>query len=363
MQFAISPDENPGDPGAVHNGIVERDVNIAVASHLEAALKRSGQDVWFDSSITFTQRINEANANGTQVLVACAHNAAGSPAAEGAQFLFCGAAAHAFGHQQAAADKCGATLVAGGLVQHYSTYDENVAECCDFNGDTVYVEFGFETNPTDAATIKQPDYPSRAAELLCQGLAATFGFPYAPPVHPSAPPPEWKANLVALPAPLTGVLAASVTVIDTITNIKVTELAAGTTLTVAFETKVRGTDYYVTQFSVDHATGSAIAKASVTFVAPQPAAGSGSITPPVNPSPVTTPPPPPSGAPTPPAVVPPPPASTAPPPSQTPPPPPPTPAAGSNFFRDVEESLVNFADHEIIQLIEGAIAELKKRGS
>src|SRR5579859_5802487 len=215
MRIAISPDENPGDPGAVDNGIVERDVNIAVATALESALKRCGQDVTFDPAITFTQRIEKANSDGTQLLVACAHNASGSPAAEGAQFLFCGPEAHALGRQQAAAEDCGNALVAGGLVAHWDTYDEEVAECCDFNGDTVYCEFGFETNPTDAARIKQPDYPVRAAELLAQGLAKCYGFAYAPIVHPSSPTPEWKANLSKLPAPVSGVLASPVDVIDT----------------------------------------------------------------------------------------------------------------------------------------------------
>ena len=78
MRIAISPDENPGDPGAVHNGIVERDVNIKVATALQAALQRCGQDAWFDAGITFEERVAKANSDGTQLLVACAHNAATS---------------------------------------------------------------------------------------------------------------------------------------------------------------------------------------------------------------------------------------------------------------------------------------------
>lgn len=270
MRIAISPDENPGDPGAVDNGIVERDVNIAVAQQLQAALQRCGQDAWFNPNITFEQRVTEANKDGTSLLVACAHNAAGSPAAEGALFLFCkgdddGASAKAFGKQMLLAEKCGESLTGGGLVAHWNVYIEDVYECCVFDSDTLYCEFGYETNPSDAATIKQPDYAHRAAELLCQGIAAAEGFAYAPIVHPSAPAPEWKANLEQLPAPLSGVLAADVDVTDTISNVKVETLKQGSALSVVYATKVRGVAYYMTPFSVDHATGYAIEKDKVTF--------------------------------------------------------------------------------------------------
>ncbi len=349
MRIAISPDENPGDPGAVHNGIVERDVNIKVATALQAALQRCGQDAWFDAGITFEERVAKANSDGTQLLVACAHNAAGSPAAEGALFLFCnvngdgGAAAKAFGHQAVLAEKCGEALVAGGLVGHWTEWPEEVYECCAYNGDTLYCEFGYETNPDDAARIQQPDYPARAAELLCSGIAAALGFPFAPIVHPSAPDPEWKANLQPLPAPITGVLAAAVDVTDTIKNEKVAELAQGSSLTVAFGTRAHKVDYYMTQWSVDHATGYAIEKAKVTFEAlgdkpadpgkplPDPNEGNRPSDPGQQ-APGSTPPAQPQGG-----LV--------------------------GFEQDAQNWLLGFADRELIQLIEFAINELKKRAA
>ncbi len=344
MRIAISPDENPGDPGAVHNGIVERDVNIKVATALQTALQRSGQDAWFNPNITFEQRVAEANADGTQLLVACAHNAAGSPAAEGALFLFCagddaGASAKAFGHQQLLAARVGAALVAGGLVAHWGEYVEDVYECCVFNNDTLYCELGYETNPDDAARIKQPDYPTRAAELIAQGVASALGFPYAPPVHPSAPDPEWKQNLSQLPAPLSGVLAADVDVIDTINNQPVAKLSQGTALSLAYATRVRDVEYYMTAWSVEHATGYAIAKTAVTFEALgwNPPADPGKPLPDPNegnkPSDIPSP-----------AI-------------QQP--------AGTlaGFEQDAQDWLLGFADRELIQLIEFAIAELKKRAA
>jgi hypothetical protein len=297
------------------------------------------------------------------LLVACAHNAAGSPAAEGALFLFCdvngdgGAAAKAFGRQQLLAEKCGESLVAGGLVAHWSEYAEQVYECCVFDHDTLYCEFGYETNPTDAANIKQPDYPSRAAELLCAGIAAAEGFGYAPVVHPTAPEPEWKANLSKLQAPISGVLASPVAVLDTIRNEQVSELVAGTTLTVAYVTRVRNVEMYMTQWSVDHATGYAIAKTAVTFKTAGDASGSVSPPTPTAPSPPAT------GS-TPPAAGTPAPSSPVPTPTRTPPPGGPVPLATpplTNDWSRLGQYLINLTDHELVLFVEAIAAEFRRR--
>src|SRR5438876_1155301 len=93
--------------------------------------------------------------------------------------------------------------------------DENPGDPGAVHNGTLYAELGYETNPDDAARIKQPDYPERAAELMCQGIASACGFAYTP-VHPPppAPDPEWKQNLQQLPAPVSGVLASKVDVMN-----------------------------------------------------------------------------------------------------------------------------------------------------
>lgn len=262
MKIGLSPDENPGDPGAVDNGIVERDINIAVATHLQSALARCGQEVWFDPSLTYEQRVAKANSDGTQLLIACAHNASGSPDAEGAVLVIC-PGGDEVQRQGELAKAIGDQLVAGGLVGRWNIYHENVYEGCEFNGPTGYVEFAYETNPTDAATIKQPDYAPRAAELLCQGIASWAGFAYAPPVHPSAPIPEWKLNLEQLPAPMTGTLADGARLFDLVQNMPL-DVALSPRATVVAKTTVRGSEYYLTQFSVDHVTGYGIPVAAFT---------------------------------------------------------------------------------------------------
>jgi N-acetylmuramoyl-L-alanine amidase len=190
MRFAISCDENPGDPGTLAGNFVERDENIKVATALQQALKRCNQDVWFDDIITFQTRVARANSDGSNVLVACAHNASDNPNAEGSVFVF-SEGGLGFGRQYQAAQNVGAELVNAGVVSRWGTYVEDVYECCYFNHDTVYCELMFQTNARDAQRMRQPGYHTDAAEAICRGLAKTYGFTYAP-VRPSTPAgPFW----------------------------------------------------------------------------------------------------------------------------------------------------------------------------
>lgn len=203
MKFALSCDENPGDPGTTAGGVTERTMNIRVAQQLELALRRCRQAVWFDPTISFVERVAKANAGGYDVLFACAHNAASSAAAEGAQFIFCGAIAHHTGKQALAATNVGNELVKSGVVLRWGTYDENVYECCNFNKDTVYCEFLFQTNPRDLAEERRASYPHDAAEAACRGLSKTYGFAYVPVAVPAPkPPPTPKPVPPPVPVPV-----------------------------------------------------------------------------------------------------------------------------------------------------------------
>lgn len=180
MRIAISPDENPGDTGSVSaGGVTERSVNVAVATALQAALTRCGQDAWFDPTITYIERVNRANADGSALLVACAHNES-TRGLSGTQFVFCGGG-QTFGRQAAAANAVYAALAKiAGWPPRRADAVEAVYECCAFDGDTVYTEYLF-MSPDDEPLWSRPDYPQLAAEATARGLAATYGFPYIAP--------------------------------------------------------------------------------------------------------------------------------------------------------------------------------------
>lgn len=208
MRIAISPDENPGDPGAVSpDGIQERDLNVKVAEALLAELTRNGQDAWFDPNITYVDRVAKANADGTDLLIACAHNAGGG---EGLRAVIC-----SNGHvsqtptwfdgrpnrQDALAGTLGDEMFNAGLITgspSWSFVTEDVYEACSFQFDTLYAELLFMDSPHDHFIYTQVNYPERAAGCLARAISRVYGWHYSspPPPPPPLPPP---------PPPLPGV--------------------------------------------------------------------------------------------------------------------------------------------------------------
>lgn len=207
MRIAISPDENPGDSGSVAaDGTTERSVNLRVCLALQAVLARCRQDVWFDPDITFEERVLRANGDGTQLLVACAHNES-TDGLSGTQFVFCPGGA-VFGLQSLAAANVYTELATiPGWPRRRPDAIEDIYECCAFDRDTLYCELLF-MSPQDQVLWSRPDYAQLVAEEMAQGLAITYGFEYvappqpkqapAPPPPPPPPPPEEAGPMVTI---------------------------------------------------------------------------------------------------------------------------------------------------------------------
>jgi hypothetical protein len=189
MKIALSPDEDPGQPGAVAaDGTVERDVNIVVGNALKAALERCGQSVTFDTSIGVVDRVARANNDGTELIVANAHNGSRDPSVRGCQFVFA-PGGETSGNQGPAADQVGKQLVESGVAtQRLGNAIVNVYECWAFNRDTLYVEYLFMSNPDDLAKIHSAGYAEAAADAVARGLAVAYGFAWVPREAPPPPP-------------------------------------------------------------------------------------------------------------------------------------------------------------------------------
>lgn len=190
MRIAISPDEDPDQTGSVAaDGTTERSVNLQVARALQVAFQRCGQDAWFEPGITYIERVTRANADGTELLVACAHDVS-TPGVSGGCFVFCPGGLE-FGKQAHAADSVYASLaVLPGWPARRPNVVEDVYECCAFDGDTVYIEY-LCMSPDDEPLWSAPNYAMRVAEATCRALSSVYGFPYVPqgPIVLSTPAP------------------------------------------------------------------------------------------------------------------------------------------------------------------------------
>lgn len=187
MRVTISCDEDPGQPGSVAaDGTTERSVNIRVALALQAVLERCGVQQSFDPNIGVVQRVAQANRDGTDLLVACAHNSS-TDGASGTQFVF-SPGGEQFGRQAVAADAVyGELRLLPGWPARRGNIEENVYECWAFNRDTVYAELLF-MSPQDRALWSRPDYAPMVAEAMVRGLAKVYGFAYLPPGADSVTP-------------------------------------------------------------------------------------------------------------------------------------------------------------------------------
>jgi hypothetical protein len=189
MRIAISPDENPGDTGAVaQNGTEAATLNGAAASALQVALQRCGQDAWFDPSLTREERVAKADGDGTDVLVTCSHNES-TPGLSGTQFVFC-TGGQTYGLQGPAADAVYAQLaeIADWPARIADAVSDDAYECCAFPRDVVFVRYLY-LSPDDEHLWGQQDYAAGVAEATARGLAATFDFSY---VAVPPPPRIWR---------------------------------------------------------------------------------------------------------------------------------------------------------------------------
>lgn len=345
MRIAISPDEDPGQSGTTADpSVTERELNVRVAEALQAELGRCKQDAWFNPNIGVVQRVAEANGDGTELLIACAHNAGGG---EGTVFVFCPGGEQS-GKQAAYADAVQAELVNAGITaggEH--RYDENVYECCGFGRDTLYCELLFMDSGHDRAIYHAPDYPAKAAAAIARGVSKVAGFEYVPaaPPSPPAPPPapEWLANLE--PDPQTFELARPVALYDLATGAQFDMVPEGP-LSTGYRTTVAGTEYLVTEYSKAHELPHGLKAADVQAAEPPAPA-------PQPPPPPPTPEPPPPPAP-PPAPVP------APPPAPEPPPPPAPPSGGGPFVPPFLVEAAKFLE-ELAPVLEPELAAEAKR--
>lgn len=246
MKFTISCDEDPGQPGAVAaDGTVERDVNMAVGNMLIAALQRCGQSVAADFSIGVVERVARANSDGSDVLVACAHNGSSDASVRGTQMVYC-PGGNVEG-QKVAGDTVAQAIIAAGISpRQLGDAVEQVYECCSFNKDTVYTEFLFMSNAEDLAMIHSAGYARRAAEAACQGLASHYGFAY---VAPPAPPASWKTGFTAAPQHFN--LAKPVPISNVVTGVVAGTINPGP-LDVAGTLPGPDGGWYVTQWALDH---------------------------------------------------------------------------------------------------------------
>lgn len=180
--IAIDAGHGGTDPGAVANGLREKDVNLDVAKRVEALLKTKGISVYMtrttDKTIALDQRVPLAVKSGANAFVSIHANSA-TPAASGSETFYSAALS-----QNAIDSKQLATFIQNRL---YKAMDHNNRGVKDVPYlvlrtnpmPAALVELGFLTNSSDAYKLSTTTYKDRAAKAIASGIDDYY---------------KWKAN-------------------------------------------------------------------------------------------------------------------------------------------------------------------------
>lgn len=177
----IAPGHGGSDPGAVANGLKEKDLNLAISLACHAELVRHGVSVAMsrskDESETLTQQVNECNAFKPDLAVNIHNNAGGGDGAE-VYYHFGG------GEGKTLAENILKEVVAIGQNSRGAKIKKN-ADGYDYygfirqtNAPAVIVECAFVDNAKDIAIIDTAAEQKAMGVAIAKGVLKTLGIAY-----------------------------------------------------------------------------------------------------------------------------------------------------------------------------------------
>ena len=160
------------DPGAVANGIQEKDVVLPISLDLGRALQSMGYSVYYtrtnDVEIDLEPRVASAESVNADVFVSVHANAlaAGNSGISGIETY------HARGSTvgKELADYVHAQIIEGTGAKDRSVRSAGFYVIARTSMPAILVETGFVTNPTEAANLDNPSYQKRMAEAIAKGI-------------------------------------------------------------------------------------------------------------------------------------------------------------------------------------------------
>lgn len=175
--ITLDPGHGGSDPGAVANGLREKDINLDVSKRVESKLKAKGVKVYMtrttDVFHTLDARVDKGVASGSNAFVSIHTNAAAASSASGSETFY----SASIGNDS----KQLATFIQNRLYKAMAHPNRGVKnygfQVIRTNPlPAALVELGFVTNQYDAAKLASGTYKDRAATAIADGIVDYYNW-------------------------------------------------------------------------------------------------------------------------------------------------------------------------------------------
>ncbi|WP_147802777.1 N-acetylmuramoyl-L-alanine amidase [Alkalicoccus halolimnae] len=164
------------DPGAVANGLQEKEINLDVSLRLETRLKAAGANVvmtrrsdWYPS---LAERVRVANNAKADIFISVHANAAGATSASGTETFF--DAAYWGGDSKKLAENLQTEMIDKLKTRDRGVKQQGFYVIRNTTMPSVLVELGFMTNKAEADRMKTNSFRNAAADALYEGTVNYF---------------------------------------------------------------------------------------------------------------------------------------------------------------------------------------------
>ena len=178
MKVFISAGHGGSDPGAVANGVKEKDLNLAIAKACRDELKRHGVEVRMsrekDENDPLSEEIRECNAFSPDLAVSIHNNAGGG---DGAEAFY----SHLGGKGKTLAENILAEIVKvgqnsrGAKIRKNSSGKDYYGFIRETSAPAVIVECAFVDNATDLKILASECQWKTMGEAIAKGILQTLG--------------------------------------------------------------------------------------------------------------------------------------------------------------------------------------------
>jgi len=176
MKIMIDPGHGGKDPGAVANGLREKDLTLTLALRIGELLMRRGAEVHFtratDVFVELSERARMANVAGVDYFLSIHINAGGGSGFE--SYTYMGTSGKTVEYQSVIHRNVARVFTAAGVPDR-GQKQANFAVVRETKMPAILLEYGFIDHPRDAALLRDSAFLDRLAQATADGVGEAFG--------------------------------------------------------------------------------------------------------------------------------------------------------------------------------------------